>query len=263
MRSLRVGLLHCLLFFYISGQAQQTQPGTAPPPAPKDPQAVTVLNQALAVAGGTTAIAAITDYTAKGNITYNWNPQAQGSVTVQGLGLNQYRVDASLPKGVRSSAVTNGQMTMKFEDGSVHLIHTQIAMNLSGLIVPYLELSIALNSPAFSLSNKGLVEVNGHSAYDIQVQRPGATNINRPTKMADFYVRDYFVDATTFQVLMTQDLAPRHVIRQLQYSDFTPVNGVPVPFSITEMTGGQQTWSIQLSQITFNTGLQDSAFALQ
>jgi hypothetical protein len=260
--SARFALLLSILLLSISVWGQQTQPGTAPPPAPKDPQAVTLLNQALAVAGETTSIAALTDYTAKGNITYNWNPQAQGSVTVQALGLNQYRVDASLPKGVRSSAVTNGQMTMKFEDGSVQLIHTQIAMNLSGLVVPYLELSIGLNSPAFSLSNKGLVEVNGHSAYDIQVQLVGS-GLNRPRNLADFYVRDYFVDATTFHVLMTQDLAPKHVIRQLQYSDFTPVNGVLVPFSITEMTGSQQTWTMQLSQITFNSGLQDSAFALQ
>jgi hypothetical protein len=262
MRSLRIGLLLCLLVFNISGQAQQTQLGTAPPPAPKDPQAVTVLNHALTVAGGTTAISAITDYTATGNITYNWNPQAQGSVTVQALGLNQYRVDATLAGGVRSSAVTNGRMSEKAENGYVQLIHSQLGMNLSGLVVPYLELSIALNSPAFSLSNKGLVEVNGHSAYDIQVQLVG-TGLNRPTYVADYYVRDYFVDATTFQVLITQDLAPKHVIRQLQYSDFTPVNGVLVPFSIAEMAGSQQTWSMQLSQITFNTGLLDSAFALQ
>lgn len=103
--------------------------------------------------------------------------------------------------------------------------------------------------------------VNGHSAYDIQVQLVGGPN--RPKFVADFYVRDYFVDANTFQVVMTQDLAPKHVIRQLQYSDFTPVSGVLVPFSIVETDGGQQTWSMQLNQISFDTGLQDSAFVLQ
>jgi hypothetical protein len=186
----------------------------------------------------------------------------QGSVTVQGLGLNQYRLDASLPNGVRSSVVTDGRLNLKAEDGTFELTHSQIAMHLSGLVVPYLELSIALNSPAFGLSNKGLVEVNGHSAYDIQVQLVG-TGLNRPRYLADFYVRDYFVDSVTFQVVMTQDLAPRHVIRQLQYSDFRPISGVLVPFSINEVAGGQQTWSMQLSQISFNAGLQDSAFALQ
>ena len=164
-------------------------------------------------------------------------------MTVQALGLNQYRVDANLASGVRSSAVTSGRMSEKAEDGYVQPIHSQLAMNLSGLVVPYLELSIAVKSSAFGLSNNGLFTVNGHSAYDIQVQLAGS-GLKRPTNLADFYVRDYFIDATTFQVLMTQDLAPKHVIRQLQYSDFTPVNGVLVPFSISEVVGGQQTWSM-------------------
>jgi hypothetical protein len=262
MRFARFGLLFCLLLLTISVRGQQTQPGMSPPPAPKDPQAVSILSQALAVAGGATAIAAISDYTATGNIIYHSDQDVQGSVTVQGLGLNQYRLDANLPKGVRSSVVTDGRMRLKAEDGSVKAIHSQIAMHLSGLVVPFLELSIALNSPAFGLSNKGVVQVNGNSAYDIQLLL-GGTGPKRPKRLADFYSRDYFVDAVTFQVVMTQDLAPRHVIRQLQYSDFRPKSGVLVPFSISEVAGGQQTWSMQLSQISFNTGLQDSAFALQ
>jgi len=262
MRSARFGLV--LYFFLINPSVwgQQTQPGTAPSPAPKDPQAVSVVNQAVAVAGGPTAIAAINDYTATGNITYHSGQDVQGSVTVQGLGLNQYRLDANLPNGVRSSVVTDGRMSLKAEDGSVKPIHSQVAMHLSGLVVPYLELSIALNSPAFGLSSKGVVEVQGHSAYDIQVQLAGR-GPNRPGYLADFYVKDYFVDVATFQVVMTQDLAPKHLIRQLRYSDFRPISGVLVPFSISEVAGGQQTWSMQLRQISFNTGLQDSAFALQ
>ena len=262
MRYARFGLLLCFLLFNISLWGQQTQPGIAPPPAPKDPQAITIVSQALSVAGGTTAIAVINDYTATGNITYHSDQGVQGSVTVQGLGLNQYRLDASLPKGVRSWAVTDGRMSQKAEDGSVKPMHSQLPMNLSGLVVPYLELSIALKSPAFGLSNKGVIEVNGRSAYDIQVQRV-ATGITRPTRVDGFFTRDYFVDASTFQVVMTQDLLPDHAFRQLQYSDFRPISGVLVPFSISEVAGSQQTWSMQLSQITFNTGLQDSAFVLQ
>jgi hypothetical protein len=262
MRSTRFGLLLCFLLFNISVWGQQTQPGTAPPPAPKDTQAISILNRALAVAGGATAIAAITDYTANGNITYRSDQDVQGSVTVLGLGLNQYRLDASLPKGVRSWAVTDGRMSRKAEDGSVELIHSQVAMHVSGLVVPYLELSVALDSPAFGLSNKGVVEVEGHSAYDIQVQHVGM-GLNRPMNLADFYARDYFIDAATFQVVMTQDFVPKHVIRQLRYSDFRLMSGVLVPFSISEVAGGQQTWAMQLRQISFNTGLQDSAFALQ
>jgi hypothetical protein len=262
MRSPRFSLLLCLLLFNVSVWGQQTQPGTAPPPAPKDPQALSVLTQALAVAGGATAINAIADYRATGNITYSENPQLQGSVTVQGLGLNECRLDADLPNGVRSWAVTEGRLSQKDENSFVQLIHSQIAMHLGGLIVPYQELYFALNSPAYGIANKGQTQVNGHSVYDIQVQLI-STGFARPQRLVDFYTRDYFVDATTFQVVMTQDFVPVQLPRQLQYSDFTLVKGVLVPLSVTEVVNGHQTWAIQLNQINFNTGLQDSAFVLQ
>jgi hypothetical protein len=262
MRSLRSSLLLCLLLFNVSVWGQETQPGTAPPPAPKDPQALSVLTQALAVAGGATAINAIADYRATGDITYSGNPQVQGSVTVQGLGLNECRLDADLPNGVRSWAVTEGRLSQKDENSFVQLIHSQIAMHLGGLVFPYQELSFAVNSWGYGITNKGLTQVNGHSAYDIQVQLVGA-GMSRPQRLADFYTRDYFVDATSFQIVMTQDFVPVQLPRQLQYSNFTLVNGVLVPLSITEVVYGHQTWTIQLNQISFNTGLQDSAFVLQ
>jgi hypothetical protein len=86
MRFTRFSLLLCFLILNVSVRSQQTQPLSTPPPAPKDPQAVSVLNQALTVAGGAAAIRAIADYTATGNITYHWNPEVQGVVTVRGLG---------------------------------------------------------------------------------------------------------------------------------------------------------------------------------
>jgi hypothetical protein len=44
------------------------------------------------------------------------------------------------------------------------------------------------------------------------------------------------------------------------YSNFQQVNGVVVPFSITEKISGQQTWAIQLNAIQFNTGLTEANF---
>jgi hypothetical protein len=44
------------------------------------------------------------------------------------------------------------------------------------------------------------------------------------------------------------------------FSDYRAINGILVPFSITERVAGQTTWTIQLSQIAFNTGLGDTDF---
>jgi hypothetical protein len=279
MRSTRFGLLLCVLIFFVPVWAQQpqspaSQSSSVPsfPPAQKDPQALSTLNQALAVAGGASAVGAITDYTATGNITYNWNPVVQGTVTVLGLGLNQFRIDANLPRGVRSSVVSFGQTTKKTEEGAVSQYPPPYPVPSSdafpyqppllpgGLVFPYEQLVAVVNSPRFNVSYKGVVQVDGRPAYDIQIQWILPVPVDR---MSEYHTRDFFVDVSTSQVLMAQDMVPRHIVHIIRYSDYRAVSGVLVPFSIIETMGGQQTWAIQLSQITFNTGLEDASFVLK
>ena len=83
--------------------AQQTRP------TPQDPQAISLLNQTLAVRGRVTAIKGVTDYAASGTSTYHEPQDIQTSVTVQGLGLDEFRLVANLPAGRRSWAIQNGK----------------------------------------------------------------------------------------------------------------------------------------------------------
>src|SRR5882762_4717408 len=112
MRSARFASMFCLLLYATPVMGQQTQPTSTPPPVTKDAQAVSIVTQALVAAGGIPAITAVADYTGSGNITYRLgvNQDVQGSVTVRGKGLAQFRLDAKLPSGVRSEA-TNGFTT--------------------------------------------------------------------------------------------------------------------------------------------------------
>jgi hypothetical protein len=71
---------------------------------------------------------------------------------------------------------------------------------------------------------------------------------------------DFFIDASTFQVVMSQDVLPKGIPHQIRYSDFRTVNGLLVPFSISEEIAGQQDCLIQLSQVALNTGLADALF---
>jgi hypothetical protein len=259
----RFGLLLAILILNMPIGAQQTQTATTPPPAPKDSQAVSVVNQALGAAGGVPAITAITDYTGSGNITYHWgvDHDVQGGVTVRAKGLNQFRLDASLPSGVRSEA-TDGSTTIKFEDGSIKALRTQAPLYPARIALPYLQLNAASTSPSFSLSYKGSVNIDGRPAQDIEVQRilPGGPEQN--ARLSDYLTVDYFIDSSTLQVVMMQDVDRQHLVRQIRYADFRPVNGVLAPFSIAETVRDQKTWQIQLNQISFNSALQDSDFQL-
>jgi hypothetical protein len=274
MHSERSALLFCLFLCAVPAWTQQTSTQPALPPTIKDPQAVNILNQALTVAGGAAAIKAVTDYTATGNVTYHWNPEVQGSVTVRGLGLGQIRVDANLPRGVHSSVLSGGQTTTKAEDGrlsqypppypvpSSDAFPYQPPMFPGSLVLPHTQLTVVLNNPRFNISYKGIVQLDGNSVHDVQVQPilPGQT---QPDSMTEYHTIDFFIDTTTLQLVMTQDNVPKHIVHQIRYSDYRNVGGVQVPFSIGEQMDGQKTRDIQLSQVSFNVGLQVSTFALQ
>jgi len=243
--------------------SQQVPQGIPVPftPAPKDPQAVSVLNQAVTVAGGIQAIFAINDYTASGNIAYAANQDMQGSVTLSGRLWGQFRMDESLPTGVRSQAISDGQTSTKDENGTVQHPRVQAPLNPSSLALPYLLLRVALQNPTYNLTYDGVAEIDGHSTHHIQVQRALAGGSDTQGVAVSFGTRDFFVDVSSFQVIMTQDSGKKGAVRQLHYSNYTSMNGILVPFLISEQWNGQPpTWVIQLKDIAFNSGLQDSAF---
>jgi hypothetical protein len=265
MRSARFGLLLSLLLLILPVMAQQTQQSTTAPSAPKDPQAVSILNQALAVAGGTAAIKAITDYTSSGSITFHQIQDVQGTVVVRGLGLGEFRQDSTLPMGVRSFAISNGQATIKMENGFIRTLNFnyQLPLMKSSRFIPIWQLAAALNDPVFSLSYKGTAQMDGRTLHDVRIQLvlPGPPDPNGV--IAEYFGIDFFIDPTTFQVVVTQDVVSPHFVRKIRYADYRPANGILVPFSIDEEIREQRTETIQLDQISLNTGLQDSVFELQ
>jgi hypothetical protein len=218
--------------------------------------------QALAVAGGTPAISLIEDYAASGNVTYYERADIQGTVTVRESGLSQFRIDANLPTGVRSLSISDGQVTVKDANGPVGEVLSQAPIYAGRIVLPHLLLSAASIGLDFTLSYRGTVQIDGRSAHDIQVQRvlPGQADANG--RLTEHLTMDFFIDGSTFQVLMMQDVLEQHAIRQIRYSDYRPVSGVLTPFGLREQIEGRQTWTIQLSQIGFNMRLQDSDFKL-
>jgi len=264
MRFARFGLFCLILVVFPAWSKrphppQQTQTAT-PTPAAKDPQAVSILNQALSVAGGIPAISAIADYTATGNMTYHSSQDMQGTVTLRGLGVGQFRMDVNLQNGVRSE-VDSDTSTIKFENGMSRRYN--VPMSPGRFSIPTLPFPVALTSAGLSLTYKGLVSINGRSAHEIEIQHRLPASISDPNGyFRDFHTVDYFIDASTFQVLMIQDVVAKKSVRQIWYSDYRLVGGILVPFSISEQLDGDSTWQIALGQMAFNSGLQESDFQL-
>jgi hypothetical protein len=274
MRSARFGLLSCVLLLNLPVWGQQASqqnpmlPTLLVPKPPDDPQALDVLGRALNAAGGASAVSAIKDYTASGTVTYHWGGKdVEGTVTLSGRGSDQFRMDSSLPTGTRSWAASRGNASEKAEDGTISQVRGFSLLSPSCLIFPYLQLAITLNQKApFTASHLGLVEVDGHSAHDIRVRTVIYDGPSQKSWASEIGALDFFVDASTFQVLMTRDMArpsrnsaggPPHEIR---FGDYRAMNGVLIPYTISESIASQQTWVIHLDKMAFNTGLVDSNF---
>jgi hypothetical protein len=249
-----VSALVCLLIFVLPLSSQQS-----PPTATKDTQAISIINQTLSAGGGPSVIGTINDYTAAGNITYYLSQQdVQGTVILRGLGLGEFRLDATLPSGVRTE-VDNEYTTSKHEDGSVNTY--SISLSPSVVAMPTMPLIMAQSSPGLNVSYKGLGQLNGQSFYQIEIQRfwPKVGAIPQST-LRDFQTLDYFISTANFQILMVQGYAFNHSLRQIAYSNYQPVSGVLLPFTISCQVDSNPVWQIAVSQFVLNSNLQDSDF---
>ena len=242
---------------------------STPPPTPpvRDPQAVAILQQALAAAGGAAAIGAVQDYTATGTITYFWaGQQVQGAVTLKGRGIGKFRLEATLQSGTRTWAVSNGAGFIKHADGSARNIPYQNAVNFGNLTFPVAHLAAALQDPSTSISYFGLETRNGQQVQHVRLQRTFPTNLDPRGDFTKLTIRDFFIDPVAFQVLSILDMThPEDSFtisqpHEMGFSNYRAVNGILVPFSVQETSNGQHTYSVQITQISFNSGLQDGDF---
>jgi outer membrane lipoprotein-sorting protein len=227
----------------------------------KDAQALAILNQAFINIGGLSAVQKIDDYTATGQITYHLAEDRQGGAVIRGRAWNDLRIDATLPDGVRSEATTQGSVFLKSEDGTIAQISSSAPLAASRMLLPYLILVPVINSSGYSISYDGIEQVGNFSAHHVRVQRqlPGLSDPDG--NRSEQQTLSYWIDVTTYQVLMMQDTLSINRVRTISYSDYRIVNGIWVPFSI-EQKGGYQACSIHLNEIKFNSGLQDADFQL-
>src|SRR6266481_549435 len=138
--------------------------------ATKDTQAVTLLQNAISLSGGS-AYASIQDYAATGNISYFWaGLEVKGTVTIYSKGSGQFRLDAHLAAGTRSWAVDNGFGSLLETNGTRSTISYANALHLGSYSRALLPLTTAINDPKTSIQYLGLNLVDGTQLHKIRVE---------------------------------------------------------------------------------------------
>lgn len=258
--------LLCVLAFQVHAQ----QVGSPSQLVQRDPQALQVLTQAVIAAGGISAIAGVEDYTATGTITYSWGGhEVPGAVTLKGRGTGQFRLDVTFDSGVRSWAVNNGTGFVKETSGTVKPISYPNAVNFGSLTFPATYLLRVLQDASSTVLYVGLESKYEHQVHHIQTQKAFTGGPDPRGHFSRLSRRDFFIDTTTYQVLGTMDsIHPENAAtidlrHEMQFSEYQSVNGVLLPFSIAETISGQHTYTMQIAQVSFNSGLENSVFELQ
>ena len=150
---IRIALLLFLLL-HAGSSAQNTSTSQTQDSPTSDPQAVAVLNQALAISGGATA--GTESFSASGSITYYWaGKEVKGSVLVRNRGTDQFRLDAVPPDGTRSWAVSRGKGSVKEADCKSTAIHYFNALNDGALTNPLARVAALLNEGGVQIPTLG------------------------------------------------------------------------------------------------------------
>jgi len=234
----------------------------------RDPKAIALITQAITAAGGPSAIGAVNDVTATGNITfYLAGKEVPGTVSVKGRGLGEFRIDTTLSDGtVRSAVVNNGTASSKRADGNVKELVNQHTDAAGASYLPYLELAEAVANPLISITDLGMVTYEGQQAHGIRLKTVFSHREDPFGTRAKLSQRDFFFDPASLLVVRTEDLTitrsnfdPR-VPHDVLFSDYRKVDRVLCPFSITETIYHQHTATIQFNKVSFNGGLSEADF---
>jgi len=207
--------------------------------ATKDPQAVALINSCLTASGGNQALSAVQDFVASGTVTFYWDQPTQAPAVLKERG-NQFRFDATLGSGTRSWAVNNGTGVLVNTDGSRTTFTQQTAYGLTNLSWPVLNLIGVLSDQYAAISYVGLVSTDQGQLHQIHIQEAYPASIDPMGTMGTAQSKDYFIDPNSFVLVETKDSQSStgnpgpgydHLVL---FSNYTSVNGLMVPFSVTE-----------------------------
>ena len=141
------------------------------------------------------------------------------------------------------------------------------AVTLGSLTFPGFYLALASAAPGTTVSSVGTAEAGGVSTVQIRVQQHNPS-VDPTGIITQLTSRDFFIDPATSLIVKTEVMThPLETLtvslpEDVYFSNYQRVNGVMVPFTVTETINGQKVWTIQLSSVQFNSGLGDADFAL-
>jgi hypothetical protein len=267
MRSSRfVSVLFVFVLAVVTATAQQLSPPTAQAPQ-SDPQALLVLSK-MFFATGWSAANLPTDVLATGTVTPNENEsQNIVKVTLKFKGFSEARTelqDTASP----ATTIINGEQASISNSSGAHSIPVHSALSTPPVTMLFLSRLLNTSDPNLTIALMGTETISGQAAIRIQMDRTPLPNDSfaEVRRRADHLT--IWISTATFLPIQVQyprisSGNPTATFLATQvYSDYRTISGVAVSFHQDEYGGNQRISSLQLTTVSFNTGLSDAEFAI-
>jgi hypothetical protein len=216
--------------------------------------------------GGQELLTSIQDITETGTATFYGDEEVRGSITVKGRGLHQFRMDAELPEGRRSTVINAASGSLTEANGRFRPIYRQSATDLWGFTLPYLPLLAALQDASTRIIYRGLATHDNALEHDIRVEIVYTSQQDPTGTRGAREGRDIYIDPKSFQVTAISDQihfgarGDDGLPHEVLYSNYQSENGIAMPLTISETVRGVTRVTMQLNQVRANSGLTDSDF---
>ena len=254
----------------LSPRSFAQQPTSTAPPAPiKDPQAVALIQQSLAVMGGAQALS-LNDCVATGKVEI-FHPDGTGvtwPIVKKSKGAKMVRTELQRIDGTHLRIVNNGTGALQNPDGKVRpeFSNNTVAERIEH--IPALSILSEWQSPDTEVRyvrsdtlNAAPVQVVAVSF--IPTSDPQWVAFYRSTTQTLFYIDQAtnLVGKIEYRNFAYNDSNSSEKV-ELIFDDYRLVNGVQVPFVQTLYADGHLGSKLTLTGVLFNAGLTDSEFAV-
>jgi len=283
-----------IVFACLLSAAPLCAQSTSSTTATSDPQAVALLQKSLAALTSGTQI---TDVTLTGSAhRFAGSDDESGSATLQATALDDSRVQLSfasgnrieirnhsavplanaLPPGVTVPAIANQPQPVgaySGPDGVLHGIAGQNTLTEPAWFFPALFVADIAKSPIWVLRYFGPEIHDGVSVIHIQAAQQIPATANAPqqvvSSVGDFTRTDLYIDPNSLlPVVLAFNSHPQDnmfvdIPVEIQFADYQAENGVAVPMGVQQYVNNSLALDLQFSNVTLNSGISASTFALQ
>ncbi len=255
-----------LLSFGTAIHAQQS-----PVPAPRDAQAVSVLQRSLAALAGA---APVNDVTFTGTVTrIAGSDNESGTATLKATAVGQGRVDLSLSSGQRSEVVDISQASpagsWSGPDGTWHAVAPHNLLGDPSWFFPTFLIHRALSAPSYAVSPMDAETMDGVAVDHLKIYQQYGSSSQQVALTQGLSQIDIYLNPSTLlpvAVLFNahpDDNALVNIPIQITFSNYRVVQGVSVPYHIQKYIQNGLALDVTVTGVQVNTGLSSAEFQAQ